>query len=58
MKKVIHCEDVGFECEGVVRAETEEEVIKLAGHYAIEVHDVKEITLEMVTAVKAAIRTE
>ncbi|MCH8937562.1 MAG: DUF1059 domain-containing protein [Gemmatimonadetes bacterium] len=29
MTKVVHCKDVGFDCEGVIRAATEEEVLKL-----------------------------
>ena len=28
MAKVLRCSDVGFECDGVIRAETEEEVLK------------------------------
>ena len=30
MAKVLRCSDVGFECDGVIRAETEEEVLKLS----------------------------
>ena len=29
MAKVVNCRDIGFDCDGVVRAETEEEVLKL-----------------------------
>ena len=28
MAKVVRCRDVGFDCDGVVRAETVEEVLK------------------------------
>ncbi len=58
MSKIIHCRDVGFDCEGVIRAETEEEAIRLAGQHAREVHGVQEITPEVLAAVKAAMRTE
>ena len=30
MAKVVRCRDVGFDCDGVVRAETEEEALKIA----------------------------
>ncbi len=38
MTKVVNCRDVGFECEGVIRAETEEEALKLVAEHAKEVH--------------------
>jgi predicted small metal-binding protein len=28
MAKVVRCRDVGFDCDGIVRAETEEEALK------------------------------
>jgi predicted small metal-binding protein len=57
-EKVIHCRDVGFDCEGVVRADSEEEVVALAAQHAAEVHGVTELTPEIVEAVKGAIRDE
>jgi len=58
MAKVINCKDVGFDCEGVCRAETEEEVIQMAAAHAKEVHGIQNITPEIVEKVKAAIRDE
>jgi predicted small metal-binding protein len=58
MAKVINCKDVGFDCEGVCRAETEEEVIQMAAAHAKEVHGIQDITPEIVEKVKAAIRDE
>jgi predicted small metal-binding protein len=58
MSIVIHCSDVGFECEGVIRAETEKEAINLAGLHASEVHGVQAISPEVLAAVKAAMRHE
>jgi len=58
MITVIHCSDVGFDCEGVIRAETEEEAILLAGQHARDAHGVEEVTPQVLAAVKAAIRTE
>ena len=58
MEKVIRCRDVGFDCDGVIKAKTEEEALKLAAEHAIKVHGLKEITPEIVTKVKSVIRTE
>lgn len=58
MAKVIHCKDVGFDCEGVVRADSEEQVLRLAAEHAKSAHGVSELTDEMVEKVKAVIRDE
>ena len=58
MGKTIHCKDVGFECDGVVRAESEEEVLKMAAQHARSVHGVEELSSEMVAKVKSVIRDE
>ena len=56
MEKVIHCRDVGFDCDGVIRAKTEKEALELAAAHAQAVHGVKEITPDIVNKVKSAIR--
>ena len=58
MAKVINCKDVGFDCEGVCSAETEEEVLQMAAAHAKEVHGIQDITPEVAAKVKAAIRDE
>ena len=58
MAKVLRCSDVGFECKAVIRAETEEEVLKKAAEHAQSVHNLKEISDEVVEKVRAAIRDE
>lgn len=58
MAKVLRCSDVGFECDGVIRAETEEEVLKKAAEHAQSVHNLKEIPDEVVEKVRAAIQDE
>ena len=58
MEKVIHCKDVGFDCEGVVRAKSDQEVMKLAAEHAKSAHGVTELTNEMVEKVKSVIRDE
>lgn len=58
MEKVIRCRDVGFDCDGVIRAHTAEEALKLAAEHAINVHGLKEITPEVVEKVKSVMRDE
>ena len=58
MEKVIRCRDVGFDCNGVIKAKTEEEALRLAAEHAMKVHGLKEITPEIVAKVKSVIRTE
>jgi predicted small metal-binding protein len=58
MEKVIHCRDVGFDCNGVIRAKTEEEALKLAAEHARTVHGVTEITPQVLDQIKAVIREE
>jgi predicted small metal-binding protein len=38
MGKTIHCKDVGFECDGIVRAGAEVEVLQMAVEHARTVH--------------------
>lgn len=56
MAKVIHCSDVGFDCDGVIRADTEAEALAQAAQHAREAHGVEEITDEVVAKVKAAMQ--
>jgi predicted small metal-binding protein len=56
MSKVFYCRDIGFDCDGVVRAETNDQVLALAAEHAQKVHNIKEMTPEIEKAVRAAIR--
>ncbi|MFQ5917687.1 MAG: DUF1059 domain-containing protein [Candidatus Binatia bacterium] len=56
MPKVLRCRDIGFDCDYVVRAETEEEILKKAAEHAQTAHDMKEISEEVAAKVRAAIR--
>lgn len=44
MAKVIRCSDVGFDCDGVIRADTEEEALQQAAQHAQDVHDLEAVT--------------
>jgi predicted small metal-binding protein len=58
MAKVVHCRDVGFDCDGVVRAETEEEALKQVAAHAKTVHNLDEVTDEIVQKVRSVMRDE
>ena len=38
MAKELHCRDVGFDCDAVVRAESDEEVLAQVAEHAKAVH--------------------
>lgn len=57
MAKILRCRDVGFDCGAVVRAESEEEILRQAAEHAQRDHGL-EITDEVVRKVRAAIRSE
>jgi predicted small metal-binding protein len=58
MATILHCGDVGFDCEGVIHADTEEEVLQQAATHAQTVHHVTELTEEIVENVRSAIHDE
>jgi len=58
MTKVVRCRDVGFDCNGVVRAPTEEEALKQVAEHAREVHGVESVPPEVMQKVKAVMRDE
>jgi predicted small metal-binding protein len=56
MKK-LNCRDVGFDCPGVIRASSEEEVLTEAAQHALKVHGVA-VTKEMAAQIKSLIIEE
>ena len=56
MGKMVKCRDIGFDCEGVIQAETEEELMQLVAEHAGTVHDMESIPEEVVQKVKAVIQ--
>ncbi|HZI25014.1 MAG TPA: DUF1059 domain-containing protein [Chryseolinea sp.] len=58
MKKVIRCKDVGFDCEGVIKANTENEALALAADHAKKVHGLKDVTPEIVAKIKSVMKDE
>ena len=58
MAKVVHCRDVGFDCDGVVKAESEEEALKQVAAHAKAVHNIDNVPPEVVEKVKKVMRDE
>lgn len=58
MEKIIRCRDVGFDCNGVIKAKTEKEALELAAEHARTVHGVKEITPDIVQKIRSVMRDE
>jgi len=58
MTKVIRCRDVGFDCDGVIKAKTEEEALNLAAAHAKSAHNVKEVTPDIVKKIKSVMKEE
>jgi predicted small metal-binding protein len=58
MAKVLRCRDVGLDCEGEIRANTEEEILRQAAEHAQTTHNMKDMPPEVVQKVRAAIRDE
>lgn len=53
--KVLRCRDVGFDCEGEIRAESEDEVMQQAAEHARQDHNTT-VTPEMATQIRELIR--
>ncbi len=58
MAKTLRCRDVGMNCDFEARGATEDEVMKQAAAHVRRDHGIQEITPELATRVRAAIRTE
>jgi predicted small metal-binding protein len=55
--KQLSCRDAGADCDFLVRAETEEEVMQVAADHGARVHGMKEITPELKKKIKSLIKT-
>ena len=58
MTLVVRCRDVGFDCDGVVRAETEEEVLQQVAAHAKTVHGLETVSEEVVDQVRSVMQSE
>ena len=60
MAKVLRCKDLGVNCSREIRAETEEELLKLAAEHAEKDHGIaaSNIPASLLEMVRAAIKDE
>ncbi len=58
MTMVVYCKDIGFDCEGVIRAESEDELMMKVAEHAQTVHDMGEIPEEVVAKVHSVVKEE
>ena len=58
MAKVVRCRDVGFDCEGVVRADSEDRALELVAEHARTVHGLEKVTPDVVEKVRSVMRDE
>ncbi len=60
MAKVLRCRDLGINCSKEIRAESEEELLKLAAQHAEKDHGMPAANIPpaILAMVKAAIKTE
>ena len=58
MAKLLRCRDVGFDCEAVVRADTDAEILAQVAVHAREVHGLDAVDDEVVAKVLSVITVE
>lgn len=55
--KELRCSDVGFTCDAVVRADTEDEVLRQGAEHAKKVHGIDKLDDDTVRKIRSQIRT-
>ncbi len=55
--KTLYCRDAGFDCEGVIQAENEEQVLHQGAQHAKDVHNVS-ITPELSAGLRSLIKDD
>ena len=53
--KELNCKDVGFDCEGVIKGDSEDDVMAQAAVHARDVHGLATIDDETASAIRAQI---
>lgn len=56
--KVLRCRDAGADCDFEARAETEEELMKIAAEHGKADHGFDEVPADVATKIKSIIRDE
>lgn len=58
MEKVIHCRDLGYDCDGIIRAHTEKEAIEMAILHAERLHGLPQTTPEVIMKMKSVLKDQ
>ena len=58
MAKVVHCRDVGFDCDGIVTGDTTDETLQQVAEHAKNVHGLEEVTADVVEKVTLVMRDD
>lgn len=58
MAKVVYCRDLGFDCDGIVRAETESEVRDQVAAHAKSVHRLESLPDGIAAQLPSLVREE
>ena len=58
MTKVVKCRDLGFDCDGVVRADSEEEALAQVAAHAKQVHGMEEVPPQVADKARSVMRDE
>lgn len=53
----LRCRDVGFDCQGVIRGDSDEEVMRQAAAHAEQAHGLKTIDDATAAQIRSKIRT-
>ena len=56
--KALRCSDLGFDCAAVMRAETEDEIMRQLAKHAKIVHNLSEISEQAIAKIRKAIHDE
>jgi predicted small metal-binding protein len=54
----VHCRDVGFDCDGIVQADNEDDLLQQVAKHAQSEHGLETVTDEVIAKVKSVIREE
>lgn len=56
--KTLRCRDAGFDCDAVIRAESEAEILRQAAEHAKTVHNLSEISEKAIVKIRSLISDE
>lgn len=58
MAKLFRCRDVGFDCDAEVRADNEEDLLRMVAEHAREVHGMEDVDDATVQKVLASVQND